>query len=353
MPAPAPPVFDGHNDVALRLWGARDLAGRGFVEGDAGHVDLPRARAGGLAGGIFALFVPDDTEPHRAGPEVGDGTPLDLPLAGPVDADAARRVTLDQAAILLRLARGNPDDIRLCRTADEVEAARAASALAIVMHLEGCEAIGPDLAELHVLHAAGLRSLGPVWSRPNAHGHGVPFRHPGDPDEGPGLSDLGKRLVAECNALRVMVDLSHLNAAGGRDVAAISDAPLVATHSCAHALAPAARNLTDDQLRMIAGTGGLVGLNFAVAFLRADGGRNPDTPIETMIRHLDHLLGILGEGGVALGSDFDGALVPRAIGDAAGLPKLVEAMRRAGYGETLIERICWSNWLDVLRRTAG
>ena len=346
-------VFDGHNDVLLRLWRGGDPHGRRFVTGDAGHVDLPRARAGGLAGGLFAIFVPDVTIPHSVLAEVEDGSVMDIPYLAPVDAADARRVTLQQAAILARLARENPDEIRLCRTAAEIEAASDAGALAVVMHLEGAEAIGPDLAELEVLHAAGLRSLGPVWSRPNAFGYGVPFRWPGDPDEGPGLTERGKALVRACNELGVLVDLSHLNAAGARDVAAVSDAPLVATHSCVHAISPAARNLADDQLRMIAGTGGLVGLNYAVSFLRPDGRRTPDTSLDHVIRHLDHLIGILGESGVALGSDFDGALVPRAIGDAAGLPNLVAAMRAAGYGEALIERICWSNWLDVLRRTIG
>ena len=202
-----------------------------------------------------------------------------------------------------------------------------------------------------MLHAAGLRSIGPVWSRPNIFGTGVPFRFPGDPDEGPGLTEAGKALVRACNRLGILVDLSHLNAAGFRDVAALSDKPLVATHSNAHALSAASRNLTDRQLDAIAESGGVVGLNYAVGFLRDDGRRVSDTALTVMIRHLDHLLARLGEGGVALGSDFDGALIPREIGDVAGLPALVGAMRQAGYGDALVERICWGNWMDVLRRT--
>jgi membrane dipeptidase len=276
---------------------------------------------------------------------------VDFPHIGPVDATDARRVTLEMAAILLRMSRERPDAIRVCRSVAEIAAAEAAGAVAAVLHLEGAEAIGPDLGELEVLHAAGLRSLGPVWSRPNVFGVGVPFRFPGDPDEGPGLTEAGKALVRACNELGVLVDLSHLNAAGFRDVAALSDRPLVATHSNAHALSAASRNLTDWQLDAIAATGGVVGLNYAVGFLRDDGRRRSDTALTVMIRHLDHLLERLGEGGVALGSDFDGALIPREIGDAAGLPALVGAMRQAGYGDALVERICWGNWIDVLRRT--
>ena len=154
-----------------------------------------------------------------------------------------------------------------------------------------------------------------------------------------------------CHRLGVLVDLAHLNAAGFADVAAIGGAPLVATHSNAHALCPASRNLTDAQLEAIAASGGLVGLNFAVAFLRPDGRRVSDTPLTTLLRHLDHLIERLGEGGVALGSDFDGALIPRELGDAAGLQALVGAMRQAGYGDRLVARLCHDNWLDLLRRT--
>jgi membrane dipeptidase len=344
-------IFDGHNDVLLRLWRLGDLTGQRFLNGDGeGHIDLPRARAGGLAGGFFAVYVPGNLSSIGTG-DADDGAVVDFPHIGPVDSSDARRITLEMAGILLRMARERPDAIRVCRTLDEIAAAETAGAMAAVFHLEGTEAIGADLGELEVLHAAGLRSLGPVWSRPNVFGTGIPFRFPGDPDEGPGLTPAGKALVRACNRLGILVDLSHLNAAGFWDVAKLSERPLVATHSNVHALSAASRNLTDRQLDAIAESGGVVGLNYAVGFLREDGRRVADTGLAVMIRHLDHLLARLGEGGVALGSDFDGALIPREIGDAAGLPALVGAMRQAGYGEALVERICWGNWLDVLRRT--
>lgn len=346
-------VFDGHNDTLLRLWKAGDLVGRRFLDGDGqGHVDLPRARAGGLVGGFFAVHVPAPARAPFAG-EGEDGGIVDHPHLGPIDAADARRVTLEMAAILLRMARARPDAVRLCRSAAEIEAAEAAGAIAAVLHIEGAEAIGPDLGELEVLHAAGLRSIGPVWSRPNAFGTGVPFRFPATGDEGPGLTEAGKDLVRACNRLGILVDLSHLNEAGFWDVAALSDRPLVATHSNAHALSASSRNLTDRQLDAIAESGGVVGLNYAVGFLREDGRRLSDTPLVTMIRHLDHLLERLGEAGVALGSDFDGALIPKEITDVAGLQALVGAMRQAGYGTELVDRICRRNWIDVLRRTLG
>jgi membrane dipeptidase len=229
----------------------------------------------------------------------------------------------------------------------------AAGAVAGVLHLEGAEAVGSDLDALHVFHGMGLRSLGPVWSRPTIFGHGVPFRFPGDPDTGPGLTPDGERLVQECNALRIVLDISHLNAAGFRDVMRRSDAPLVATHSNAWAVTPSTRNLTDWQLDAIAETDGIVGLNFATVFLRADGRESADCGWDVFRPHLDHLLARLGEDRVALGSDFDGATVPAPLGDAAGLPGLFGAMAGWGYGRPLIEKIAHGNWLRVLERVWG
>jgi membrane dipeptidase len=143
--------------------------------------------------------------------------------------------------------------------------------LATILHFEGAEAIDPQLNALEVFYQAGLRSLGLVWSRPTAFGHGVPFAFPHSPDTGPGLTDAGKQLVRACNRLGIMIDLSHLNEQGFWDVAELTNAPLVATHSNAHALCASSRNLTDKQLDAIKESDGMVGLNFAVCFLREDG----------------------------------------------------------------------------------
>ena len=139
---------------------------------------------------------------------------------------------------------------------------------AAVLHMEGCEAIDADLSALEIFYAAGLRSLGPVWSRNNIFGHGVPFAFPMSPDTGPGLTDAGKRLVKECNRLGVLIDLAHLTEKGFWDVARLSDQPLVVSHSNVHAITPVARNLTDRQLDAVRESKGLVGLNFAVGMLR-------------------------------------------------------------------------------------
>lgn len=241
--------------------------------------------------------------------------------------------------------------LAICTSVQMIEQCLADGQVAAILHMEGAEAIDPDFAVLDEFHALGLRSLGPVWSRPTIFAHGVPFRFPSTPDTGEGLSDHGRRLVSRCNQLGVLIDLSHLNEAGFWDVAKLSDAPLVATHSNVHALCPHTRNLTDRQLDAIAESDGMVGLNFAAAMLRADGQMRSDIPLSTMLEHLDHMINRMGEDRVGLGSDFDGAVVPAPIGDVAGLPALVAAMRNHGYDEALIAKLCRGNWMRVLALT--
>ena len=136
-------------------------------------------------------------------------------------------------------------------------------------------------------------------------------------------------------------------------MAGLSDAPLVATHSNAHALCPTPRNLTDRQLDAIRASDGMVGLNFAVSFLREDGRDDANTPLETLVRHVDHLVDRVGIDRVGFGSDFDGAKVPETIGDVSGLPKLLAALEGRGYGETELRKLAHENWLRVLRATWG
>jgi membrane dipeptidase len=348
------PIFDGHNDVLLRLYrrGGTDVP-QAFLEGEIkGHLDLPKAHQGGFAGGLFAVFVPSHGKADRP---TGDTTsPVlvgDAPTTPPIDLAAAQSVVLSMFSLLFRIERESQGRVRICRSASDIRRCMNEGVLAPVLHIEGAEAIDPKFELLEVLYAAGLRSLGPVWSRPNAFGHGVPFLCPSSPDTGPGLTDLGNKLIRRCNQLRILIDLSHINERGFWDVAAISNAPLVATHSNAHALSPHSRNLTDRQLAAVRETGGLVGINFATSFLRPDGARDTDTPIELVIDHIEYVLKHVGEDGVGLGSDFDGAKMPSGIGTAAGLQNLVAAMRTRGLGESLVEKICFGNWIRVLGQT--
>ena len=356
MPEKAPElVFDGHNDVLFRLLKkATRTPERDFLDGDGeGHLDLPRMRKGGFAGGLFAVYVQSPGDGLDKLDELMQGERYDVPLSPLMGADEALPTTLAMMATLARIERGSAGAVKICRTAAEIRECVASGVIAAVLHMEGAEAIDRDLHALEVFYKAGLRSLGPVWSRPTIFGHGVPFRYPSTGDTGPGLTDAGKALVRACNELGIAIDLSHMTEKGFWDVAAIGTKPLIASHSNAHAICPHARNLTDKQLDAVASSGGLVGLNFATCFLRPDGQRGNGTPIELMLRHLDHLIGRLGAGHVGLGSDFDGAMVPEGIGDVTGLPKLVKAMRAHGYNAATVQQLCRDNWISVLDKTWG
>lgn len=343
-------VFDGHNDVLLRLWqnaraGADPVAE--FRDGiAAGHIDAPRARMGGLVGGLCAIYIPN-SQPMRL-KEADERGHYHTPLSAPLERHPSMDIALGMASIALRLHQAGAWN--LCLNSHDIDAAIDAGRFAAVMHMEGCEAIDPGLEALEVFYAAGLRSLGPVWSRHNVFGHGVPFAYPMSPDTGPGLTNAGFDLVRACNRLGILIDLSHITEKGFWDVAKTSDQPLIASHSNAHALTPVARNLTDKQLAAIRESNGLVGLNFAVTMLRADGSDNVDTPMSDLVRHIDYLVERLGVDGVAVGSDFDGAAIPAGIGDASGLQVLTEALRQAGYGQPELDKICRDNWLRVLRQ---
>jgi membrane dipeptidase len=332
-------VFDGHNDTITREDAGDFVAGR-----PGGHLDLAKARAGGLAGGIFAIFTATPGE-EEVMHETGDGA-YEFELSSPIGQDVAAPDATRAAGRLLALERDG--HLRLARAPGDLEAARADGTLAAVMHLEGAEAIDPGLEALELWHAAGLRSLGPVWSRPNAFAHGVPFAFPRSPDTGPGLTEAGTALVRRCADLGIAVDLSHLNEAGFWDVARLDGAPLIASHSGAHALCAATRNLTDEQLDAIGASGGLVGVVYAVNFLREDGEEDPDTPLAAIAAHARHIADRIGPEHVALGSDFDGATIPAELGDASGLPKLLDALGDAGFTEPEIRAIAWDNWVRVL-----
>ena len=222
-----------------------------FLQGEEkGHLDLPKARKGGFAGGLFAIFVPSpkrERSRQRRNAFAGD----------------RQRHRQRSGAARRRCGGGAAGRVRhgVAAVSDRAGVERARSRLPRLLPISN--AASPTtrwrrcfiskapkrsmrtFELLDVLHAAGLRSLGPVWSRPNMFGHGVPFRCPSSPDTGPGLTDLGKALIGACNRLRILIDLSHLNERGFWDVAEISNAPLVATHSNAHAVSPHSRNLTD------------------------------------------------------------------------------------------------------------
>jgi membrane dipeptidase len=348
------PIFDGHNDALQSIYLPKTGKARSFFERTAeGHIDLPRMREGGFGGGFFAVFVRSNSSTSGFPGAMSDSaaTAYEIPLPAPLDLTYARAITIKGMASLFRLEAQSEGQIKVIRTAAELKAALDRDVIAAVLHFEGAEAIDPELDALEVFYQAGLRSLGPAWSRPNVFAHGVPFKFPGSPNSGPGLSEAGRRLVKACNRLGILVDLAHITEKGFWDIAGISDAPLAVTHTAAHALCPSTRNLTDKQLDAIKASGGVLGVNFHVGFLRQDGRRDPNTPLAEIVRHIDYIAGRIGIEHVAFGSDFDGAIMPLDLGDVSGMPKLLDTLRDHGYGDVALRKITHENWLRVLRAT--
>lgn len=343
------PVFDGHNDALTRLW-LSDYPDpvHAFVhERLVGHLDLKRCQEAGFIGGMFAIFLPPYSYVQRHHPnKLFDQNASDFTQ------QQIEQICLEQLDLAHQLAQYSKI-IKICTSAQNIQDCRAEKKLAIVLHMEGAEALqqNPDL--LDVFYERGLRSIGPLWNRPSRFGHGLNAKFPHSPDTGAGLTSDGKDFIKRCANKKMVIDVSHMNEKAFWNTVDILQQPIVATHSNSHALCPQARNLTDPQLKAIRESKGMVGVNFDVAFLRSDGQRNADTSIDVILEHLEYLMDHLGEEHVGFGSDFDGALIGTELEDVTGLHRLIERMQQRGYSKTLIENICLNNWVRVLYRIFG
>ncbi len=351
--SPFIPVFDGHNDTVLRY--EREDGYDFFKRNDRGHIDLPRAKEVKLGGGFFACFIPSPRDESKSRPVLADFKHKDgsflMPFPAPITQEYALGVTMSLIVHLYRMEKKSNGDFTIVHDHASLEPSITGDTVAAIIHIEGAEAIDTNFYALEVLYKAGLRSLGLVWSRPTAFGYGVPFGYPKSPDTGDGLTDAGIALVKACNDLGIMIDLSHLNEKGFWDVAKHTDAPIVATHSNVHNICPVTRNLTDKQFDAVAESGGVVGLNFSIGFLDPKGPDAKDTTIDVMVQHITYMVDRMGIDHVALGSDFDGTGVPSAIGDVTGLPKLIDALRTAGFDDGSLRKIAYKNWVRVLGET--
>lgn len=336
------PVFDGHNDSLTAEHREQLVDG-----GGSGHLDLPRMREGGMRGGIFAVYV----HSARGGSRARETEPgvFRTPFASRVPLARAAAEANAAAGRLLGLERqGHVVVAREIADIDRAFAPGAVGPPAAVLHIEGAEPIDTELEALEFWYGAGLRSLGPVWSRPNAFAEGVPFIFGAGPDTGPGLTDAGLRLVRRCAELGIMVDLAHMNEAGFWDVAGEELGPLVVSHAGAGGVSLTSRNLTDAQLDAVKATGGLVGIVFAVYFLHPQFRRDPSVGMELIVSHARYVADRIGVEHVALGSDFDGTTIPRDLGSVAGLPVLLDALVANGFSAAEVEQIAWKNWRRVL-----
>lgn len=351
-------LVDGHIDTAQRLLDGPDDLSQRLPDG---HVDNPRLLEGGVSGVFFAIWVDD-----RYGP--GTAFARAQALIAAVRALAARDPRVEMAT-----------------TAADVRAAAERGHVAALLGVEGGHAIENSLDKLGDFYSLGVRYLTLTWNNGNDWAGSSM-----DPERRGGLSPFGRSVVRRMNALGMLVDVSHVSDETFRDVAAVAEAPLLASHSCCRALADHPRNLTDAQLAAVARSGGLVGINFFPVFLdaafatayaavnrrlapdferiRREYAQRPGVGelavdrlrerhlegrmvpgIDRLLDHVDHAVGVMGIDHVGLGSDFDGVgVLPPPLKDVTSLPLVPAALERRGYSDSDVQKICGDNFLRLL-----
>jgi membrane dipeptidase len=315
------PAIDLHADSLMwSRWLGYDLAARHEPPlpraALGGHVDLPRMREGGIGAQFFGL--------------------VSLPIG---QRRGLAAVIEEQIEALERTIARHPERLALVRTAEELEAAAAKGQLGALLGVEGAHALEGELATLERFANRGVRYLGLVHFSANevcfpAYGRGR--------DDAAGLTPFGRDVVRACEELGVLVDLAHVNKKGFMEACAMATRPPIVSHTGVAGVQAHWRNIDDEQLRAVADLGGCVGIIFCPRFLGGDG-------LDPVVRHLRHVVDVCGEDAPALGSDWDGFIVPTSeLREASRLPLLTQALLESGLDERVVGKILRGNALRVL-----
>lgn len=324
------PVFDLHCDTILRFYHGEHLS-----EAGKGHIDLPKLKEGGTAAQCFAIFVPTHDSAQKHG----------------IPDDPEEYFDKAYAAFLREMELNSPDVSRAFSAEDIVKNEKAGR-ISAVLTVEDCVTLQGDISRLDDWHEKGVRMAALTWNYENSLG----FPNSSDPElHSKGLKPFGREAVERMNELGIIVDVSHLSEGGFNDVADISSKPFVASHSCARALCGHSRNLTDRQLRAVADSGGVIGINFMTGFLRpvnSDRISDYHTTYEDILRHLQHMRNVAGIEALAIGSDYDGIASTMEWNDCGGNGLLLDALE-SGFTADEIEKISYFNALRVFRDVIG
>lgn len=321
-------VVDTHCDTLLRVLG-RSFAPGGKGEPyrladrhEDGHIDFPRMREGAVDVQFFAAYIEPIYKPDRA----------------------LKRALQIFDAFYTEM-EANAEQVMVIRNTADIRRAQENGKLGAVLSIEGGEAVEGDLGVLRMLHKLGVRSIGLTWNERNNIADGV-----GDARSGGGLTVFGAAMIEEMNRLGILIDVSHLSDPGFWDVVELSKHPIIASHSNARSICCHRRNLTDDQIKALAKNGGVMGMNFAAAFVREDG----KPTIEHLLDHIDHIVNLVGPRHVGLGSDFDGiGATPEGLTDVSKMPLVTEGLVRRGYSDEDIKLILGGNYLRVFEQVWG
>lgn len=354
--------FDSHVDTPSQLMRLRDPG----VDNRYGHVDFPKLRRGGVGGSFFALYTPADMAP-----------------------DAATRYALEMLSAVYDSVEKYPDQVALAVSPEDAVRNGRKGLVSLFLGMENGAPVQESLPLLRTFCRLGVRYVTLTHNGDNALADSA-----AEGKRWHGLSPFGKKVVAEMNALGMMVDLSHASDETFWDCIRFSRVPVVATHSCCRALCRHRRNLTDDMLKALADKDGYVGINFYPAFLSDrflsdpadaalfdEGERveaafiaDPSDPVRAqdwhtmqdrlkslwrpgvkeVVDHIDHAVELAGIDHVGIGTDFDGILVPpEGLEDVSMIGKVFDEMRRRGYPESAVSKVAGENLMAVLGRIQG
>lgn len=310
------PVIDGHADSILMVLDHK----RTLVErSELGHLDFPRAKEAGLTCTVQTAWPAETYYPV-----------------------AAKRVITALEGILDQSEKAGPG-VQVVKTAGEIRQAHETGTLAVLLNIEGAEALHGELALLRAYYRLGVRVMQLVWNHRNEAADGAL-----DQESRGGLTRFGRSMVQEMNRLGMVIDLSHITPAGFFDVLELSEDPVLFTHGNCGALYSHRRNLTDEQIKALAARGGVFGISFVGGFMS-------DGPVDyrKVADHIDHAVQLVGPSHVAYGSDFDGCTPPAGLEEVTLLPNLTAELLARGYREAELAQILGGNYLRVLTAVFG
>ncbi len=301
-------VIDLHCDT---LW--RTFTYGGDFKKNGYHIDMEKLKKGGALAQFFAAFI-----------YMGDPSKT---------IEEYRDYAFAMISRFYEEIEADPG-LESARSLEDVEKNKASNKISAILTLEeGGIITSPE--DIDLLFDKGVRLITLTWNFPNSLGY--PNKDWIHTEKG--LTSLGKDTVKAMEQKGILVDVSHLSDRGFKDVAAILEGPFLASHSCCRAITPHPRNLTDEMIRDVAGHGGVVGVNFSSAFL----GTGETGTIEGIVAHMRHLKRCGGIEACALGSDFDGIFCPLELEDYSGMPRLLEAFKKAGFTIGECEKIAYQN----------
>lgn len=324
-------IIDAHFDLLMDVAIQREYGRKNVIVSDY----LPDFLAGGVQTIVAAIYIDS-----KFLPEMG------------------LRKALQQISALHAEAEEAPDKIMVCKSVDDIETAKKAGKVGFVLSLEGADPLYNDLSLLRIFYELGVRFMGLVWSRRNFVGDGSHFSPVREGRKG-GITEFGVHLIEAAEAMGMIIDVSHLNDEGFWDVMEITKKPLIASHSNCRSLAGSMRNLTDEQIKAIAASNGVIGINGVNIFV-AD--HDDKSDLEHLLNHVDHIAALVGVEHIGIGLDiiepFSKYDSPIALSEAARkdfdvvkghsmVPELVRALAKRGYTEEAIELIMGKNFIRV------